>query len=395
MAVKVRQKNGKWWVFIDHHGKRKAKCVGDKRAAQQVAEKIQAKLVLGQFEITDEKEQLPPLTDYAERWLETYAAVHCKPATHHRYTRDYRLHISPTLGHKRLTEVSRQDIKQLIAEKRNSGLSWESVRNILAPLREMLNHAVEDELLTTNPATRVGRFNKRPAERRQNIDPLTREELRLFLDTARQFPRHYPFFLLLSRTGLRLGEALALQWGDIDWHGEFLEVRRTFCRVSKKLLTPKSGKIRRVDMSRQLSETLKVLLTERKKETLQKGWAEVPLWVNISTTGTMLDGDHVRKRAFYPILKQAELRHVRLHDLRHTFASLLIQNGESLAYVRDQMGHHSIQVTVDTYGHLVPGGNRQAVDRLDDPEEYEPEATSRNLSATDHKNTVSRKKRSA
>ena len=179
----------------------------------------------------------------------------------------------------------------------------------------------------------------------------------------------------------------------VGW--EFLEVRRTFCRVSKKLLTPKSGKIRRVDMSRQLSDTLKVLLTERKKETLQKGWAEVPLWVNISTTGTMLDGDHVRKRAFYPILKQAELRHVRLHDLRHTFASLLIQNGESLAYVRDQMGHHSIQVTVDTYGHLVPGGNRQAVDRLDDPEEDEPEATSRNLSTTAHKNTVLRKKRSA
>lgn len=69
-------------------------------------------------------------------------------------------------------------------------------------------------------------------------------------------------------------------------------------------------------------------------------------------------------------------------ELRETllsFASLLIQNGESLAYVRDQMGHHSIKITVDTYGHLVPGGNRQAVDRLDDPEDE----TVRNLSATE------------
>jgi len=75
---------------------------------------------------------------------------------------------------------------------------------------------------------------------------------------------------------------------------------------------------------------------------------------------------------FYRILEKAQLRRVRVHDLRHTFASLLIQHGESLAYVRDQLGHKSIQITVDEYGHLVPGGNRSAVDRLDD---VQPAAT--------------------
>src|SRR5262245_30607009 len=98
MAVKVKQHKGKWWIFIDHKGKRKAKCVGEsKRAAQQVAEKIQAKISLGQFEIIEEKDKPPTLTDYAHRWLDTYAAVHCKPATVRNYTRDYRLHIEPTL----------------------------------------------------------------------------------------------------------------------------------------------------------------------------------------------------------------------------------------------------------------------------------------------------------
>ncbi len=71
-------------------------------------------------------------------------------------------------------------------------------------------------------------------------------------------------------------------------------------------------------------------------------------------------------RLSHPALAKAGLRRIRLHDLRHTFASLLIQNSESLAYVRDQLGHHSIQITVDTYGHLVPGANRQAVARLDE-----------------------------
>jgi integrase len=76
------------------------------------------------------------------------------------------------------------------------------------------------------------------------------------------------------------------------------------------------------------------------------------------------------------LIAKTGLRRFRIHDLRHTYASLLIQNGESLAYVRDQLGHQSIQLTVDTYGHLVPGGNKQAVDRLDEATIRNPDATS-------------------
>jgi integrase len=199
MAVKVKQHKGAWWVFIDHKGKRKAKRVGtSKKAAEDVAGKIQAKIALGQFEIKDEEEQAPLLRDYAKQWLETYAKVHCKPATAHNYDRDYRLHIDPALGNRRLTAITRQDIKRLIAEKRNSDLSWSSVKNIIIPLREMLFHATEDGIIAANPATRVGKLNKKPADRRQNINPLTRDELRLFLDTARQYaPRFAPFLLWL------------------------------------------------------------------------------------------------------------------------------------------------------------------------------------------------------
>ena len=91
-----------------------------------------------------------------------------------------------------------------------------------------------------------------------------------------------------------------------------------------------------------------------------------PAWVFTNREGQPLDGDNVRRRVFSKALSKAKLREIRIHDLRHTFASQLIQQGESLAYVRDQLGHSSIQVTVDVYGHLVPGSNRAAVDRLDD-----------------------------
>jgi integrase len=93
----------------------------------------------------------------------------------------------------------------------------------------------------------------------------------------------------------------------------------------------------------------------------------MPEWVFSSAAGTPLDAANVRK-TFEACLKKSGLRKIRFHDLRHSFASWLIANGESLAYVKEQLGHHSIQITVDTYGHLVPGANRQAVNRLDDVE---------------------------
>src|SRR4029450_7493123 len=98
MAVKVKQHKGKWWIFIDHKGKRKAKCVGEsKRAAQQVAEKIQAKISLGQFEITDEK-QRRPFDVYFQNWLDTYVKAHCKERTYDIYRQTFRLYLLSTFN---------------------------------------------------------------------------------------------------------------------------------------------------------------------------------------------------------------------------------------------------------------------------------------------------------
>ncbi|MEC4669206.1 MAG: site-specific integrase, partial [Nitrospirota bacterium] len=202
--------------------------------------------------------------------------------------------------------------------------------------------------------------------KRRGINPFTREEVAAFLETVRQrAPRYCPLFLCAVRTGLRMGELLALQWGDMDYHGRFIEVQRNYTRG--RVSTPKSGESRRVDMSRELTQALKDLYTERQLETAANGWKDMPLWVFCNETGGLLDPDNLRKRVFYGLLRASGLRRIRFHDLRHTFASLLLQQGESPVYVKEQMGHSSIQVTVDLYGHLIPGGNKQAVDRLDAP----------------------------
>jgi integrase len=115
-----------------------------------------------------------------------------------------------------------------------------------------------------------------------------------------------------------------------------------------------------------LFAVLRAWKVQKAEEALSKG-EPVRNLMFPSEKGTFRDPSHV-VRDLRTVLKKAGLRHIRFHDLRHTYASLLLQNRESPVYVNEQLGHHSIQITVDTYGHLIPGANRQAVNRLDDAE---------------------------
>lgn len=107
MGVKIRKKNDKWWVFINHNGKRKAKCVGDsKKAAEEVARKLEAKLTLGEFDISEKEEKLITFAEYARKWLEIYAKLHCKESTWRRYEGVLRNYLTPSFGNKCLNEIT-------------------------------------------------------------------------------------------------------------------------------------------------------------------------------------------------------------------------------------------------------------------------------------------------
>jgi integrase len=160
MAVKVKERGGKWWVFIDHHGKRKAKCVGSKRAALQVTEKIQAKLTLGQFEIGEEKE-CRPFDAYFRTWLDTYVRPHCKERTYEAYESAFRVSLLPFFGQKDITEIAREDVKRFVAELSAKELSRSTIKAYIAPLRECLNHAIEDGHLDRNSCQGIIRAPER------------------------------------------------------------------------------------------------------------------------------------------------------------------------------------------------------------------------------------------
>jgi integrase len=368
MGVTIRKKGGKWFVFVNHQGRRKAKCVGGKPAAEQVKRVLEAKLTLGELGMfSNDDTQVPLFGAYADNWIRDYARVECKTSTADGYEGVLRQYLRPRFAAKRLDEIKRDDIKCLINDLIGKELSRNTIRNALCVIRGLFNQAIEGGILESNPAARLGRFTRTAKTADKKGVSLTTREVHQFLEASKEVcPAYYPLFLTAFRAGLRRGELVALQLGDCQFGKDesdanrFIVVRHNYVR--REHTTTKSKKSRRVDMSRELRRVLLDIRDAR----LAVGHTDVSDQLAFpSPDGTVLDPDNLYHRLFLPVLAKAGIRKIRLHDLRHTFGSLLIQNGASIAYVKEQMGHSSIQVTVDIYGHLIPGANVSFIDSLD------------------------------
>ncbi len=372
MGVTVRKRGGKWYVLVNYHGRRKAKCVGSREAAEQVRRQVEAKLALGDLSVLNAPDDKKPTFDtYADGWLKNYAQIECKTSTAQGYEGILDQYLRPRFGKKLLNEIRRDDIKALINDLIGKDLSRNTIRNALCVIRGLFNYAIEEGQVESNPAARLGRFTRSAKTADTKGIALTTVEVKQFLKAAQEVsPDYHPLFLMAVRAGLRRGELVAVQWGDVQLGGDdddsnrFILVQHNYVR--REHTTTKSKKSRRVDLSRELRRVLVDLRDKRLLEAYLKGKNDISEeLVFRSPEGTILDPDNLYHRVFLPVLAKAGIRRIRLHDLRHTFGSLLIQNGASIVYVKEQMGHSSIQVTVDIYGHLIPGANVCFVDRLD------------------------------
>ncbi len=169
-------------------------------------------------------------------------------------------------------------------------------------------------------------------------------------------PEYRPFFTTAVLTGLRLGELLGLKWSDINFRTSQIHVRRAY--VMEQFTEPKTrAGIRAVVMAPSLVSTLK-------RHQLRSPPGDLDL-VFATEEGKPLNGSNMRQREFHSALRRAKLHRIRFHDLRHTYASLLIAAGENLKFISSQLGHSSIQVTIDRYGHLIPAIQHGAGERLE------------------------------
>ncbi len=372
VGVKIREKiegSGVWWVFVNHNRQRISKRVGSKKAALKVAETIQARLKLGLRLFSEGKPEKPPaptLQAWYERFRRTYLVSAVSDSTASSYRYNFKNHILPAFGSKSLDEITREDtegfVASLVVQKK---LAKDTIATIVKNLRKVFNHAIEHKIISENPAAGLGKLYSQAPTRHEDIEPLNTEEVPLFLKAAQtDSPEHYVLFLAALHSGLRQGELMGMQWPDIDWNGKFLLVKRSIDRVHRKIVPTKNKKIRRVDLSDELLAELAVLRRKRKEEWLSKGENEIPEWVFCNQKGGWLDASNVVNRHFHRCLKKAGLRRCRFHDLRHTFASLLLTDGAPIAYVSEQLGHSSIELTGKRYGHLIPGANRFFINNL-------------------------------
>jgi integrase len=182
--------------------------------------------------------------------------------------------LTPAFGALPLPEINRERVRNFIATKSAERLSRFTVRNLVATLRAILNQAVEDGVLANNPAIRFGRHLHHRTDARARVTALTEGEVAILLDAAERWYSDYADLVaLLFFTGVREGEALGLQWGDLDAAGGFLEVRRTVDVRPQRFLvgTPKSGKSRRVDVADALMRSLLTLKSLREAEAALDG----------------------------------------------------------------------------------------------------------------------------
>ena len=212
----IRQRRGRWvFDYRDATGRRRWEAFATKHEAEDA---LAAALPASRQHLSPTVDPNATVKDYSERWLVLCAGL--KPRTLESYRGKLDNHILPAFGTLPIRRLHRSAIKTLLAEKRAAGLSVDSVRLIHCALRGMLNAAVDEGIIASNPAAGLGRsmrLSRSTTERQERIRALDREQLGRFLAAAEEkAPRLYPLFFLMSRTGLRLGEAVALKWEDLD-----------------------------------------------------------------------------------------------------------------------------------------------------------------------------------
>lgn len=271
-------------------------------------------------------------------------------------------HIVPTLGRKKIVNLTPSEVDRLLSEKLDSGLSPSTVRRIRAVLSQALTQGIRWGLVVRNVAS----LSHSPKVPRKEGRTLTPDQARQLLETLKGHRNEALYALMLS-TGLRRGEALGLQWKDLDCDAGVLLVRRQLKREEGVLVTSntKTSKSRRsVNLPSPLIATLKAHKARQAEDrlVLESAWQNSG-YIFATSIGTPIEPRNLN-REFRTICREAGLGDWHPHELRHSAASLMLAQGVKLQVVSDVLGHSSIRTTADVYGHILAPDRQAAADAM-------------------------------
>ncbi|WP_448619525.1 tyrosine-type recombinase/integrase [Geodermatophilus sp. URMC 65] len=362
-----RRADGRWQINLrvtDETGRASRHTVyGDTaQEARDKAAAIRRRVEGGQL-ARDRRETVAAFTLH---WIDTsLQASERKRNTKVMYAGVARTHIlGSSLAGMTLDRVRPSHVEGWVVELRRKGLAESTIRSAYTILRAVLDTAVRDGALAANPAAAIRRPRVTAKEAPHLIPAQVAELLR-----AAEGSRYAPLFALLVHTGLRRGEALALQWSDVDLGKGILRVRGTLSRIDGELTVtePKTARSRRfVPISAPAERLLRRLHAAQAAERRLAGSA----WRETGFVFTTEFGEPCDPRNAFRALRaaatKAGLPHAGLHTLRHSAASVMLTRGVPLKVVSDILGHSSIAITGDIYGHVSPDVARQAMDTLGD-----------------------------
>ena len=377
MKGSIRQRSkGSWEVCVDigrdlTTGKR-LRCSesvkGNKRDAQRRLHELLLNAEQGNFV----RPNRLTVAQFLEEWLRDYVRTNTAPRTAERYEEIVRTQLTPALGSLPVLALRPEHIQRCYTEALQSGrrdgkggLSPLTVHKHHRVLYEALKYGVRHGILVRNVAEAVDP----PHGRSKRVSLLGVDELQLVLNAAKKTP-YYALFFTLGYTGLRRGEALGLRWGDVDIETSTLRVVQTLEHLRNGEYAFKEPKTQRGRRSIALSPSLVIELWQHR---LKQENARSSLGRPLTPADLVFshpDGKPLRPnsvtRAFKVIAESVGLQHVRLHDLRHAHATILLAQGVHPKIVQERLGHSSVSTTLDIYSHVVPGLQEAAARRFDE-----------------------------
>jgi integrase len=304
------------------------------------------------------------LSEFYDEWHETSCKVRTSPRTAYDNRRIYDRYFRDAIGHKKLKDVAPIDVQRLYAAMQARGLCARTVHHANAILRVALNEAVRWEYIPRNPVLLV----TLPRSERKERRVLTADEASRFIDECRNH-KHGLIFEFAISTGCRPEEFLAVQWSDVDFERKTVKIERALVRHKGtwQLCQPKTSRSRRLIP---LPDALvHQLLQHKQAQTFQRLKA-ANLWTDhdlifTTTFGLPHSLPNLTYRVFRPILTAAGLPRIRVYDLRHSHATLLLAAEENPKVVAERLGHSTVLLTLDTYSHVLPTMQRAATAKLE------------------------------
>ena len=366
-SIRERSK-GRWEIRVElgqgPNGERKRKIVQFRGNKTEANKKLRELLTVQDKGLSLTTSKMT-LGQFLAKWLDDYAEIRTSPRTVMGYREKVRNYLAPYLGHVAVDKLTPQHVQQLHSEMLDRGLSARTVLLAHRILSESLKHAVKWELLMRNVCDAVD------PPKPQNREMAAFDEIGVerFLEAAASH-RYGPVFFLALYTGMRRSEVLGLRWTAVDLTAKTISVTETLQRILGKgmmTLEPKTDKSRRlVSLPPSAAALLTGLKVKQQEERLSLNlpWEESD-YVFCLADGRPYSPDKV-SLAFADLIKEAGLPHIRLHDLRHTHATMMLKNGVNPKIVSERLGHSSVVITLDIYSHVLPGLQEEAAMKFEE-----------------------------